>query len=589
MASSRNEGDPQGQRSLNEPLTPSTRYDLYSLPTELLFAILELLDDESICKIGQTSQTFNHLSCSVFLFRNQMQDVLAEGRLNIQWTSSKATLTVLRNAFFLANLNEIHYDFVPGPQRLLRQTLDLDALVQRQRGVHRVEIDFSDIDSFCVGRAPEYVDRQCGEAWIPAFMDLMRHIAGHECKVVVVANGEELGRYLNEFAKLEEYVYDHDPQGGLEAYPIVRKGKKKKRSLRSLGSWIQARLHPRKPRTLQSAAESTTNTDTAIPQPRHLRDLEDQPEDDFKPRSSIPGLESITLGSSLMLYDGFYHFTADLLQASAQSLFELNIDCQSDLVPLSGWKSFFTSLELPRLSHISITSSFLLETPLIRPEFVTYFLARHPSLTVVRINGPLDPRLSSFFLPKAAILPKLAVAAAHPLYISWLMNLRNKLPNLKEVMLLSQDHQALSVPHHMMDDALRCVAEHMDVHHKSPHSPAIPLTLGIRFTTYGNLDAWFRSHLLRNTQTQCGASVLERLVSIKTVRISSFFLYRFEEDRFWLLLRFLSFFPQVEALELVDQMSHLDGEPDGGELKKKVKAVCPGIGRVVVNGDALRG
>ncbi|EAU81195.1 hypothetical protein CC1G_11277 [Coprinopsis cinerea okayama7 len=337
-----------------------------------------------------------------------------------------------------------------------------------------------------------------------------------------------------------------------------KRPKPRRSSIHKLGKWVRSHLHansgqqPRGTNSTVSPREDPPLTSLAGLEERHVSRQLNHPEPhrphpsgevspalDHYPHSQASNMQRIDLHSDLMFFPAILPYTITLLQSSDR-LDSLEVQVARPPKHPDFWLSFLSSCSFPNLRAFSVTSSFKVQpdsspkgtcrgfmqsrepqpdphasTPGIPPQALTPFLIRHPSIETLRVDGPLNPLASKFASPERGqsdlpILPNLRSITAHPLYVSWVVNPQRvqALGNggtmsdpLKEITILTQDYQNLSVGHWMMDDVFRCLGGHLREKRRTEESHGTGarssdgISLGIKFTTYNGLDSWIRSHV----------------------------------------------------------------------------------------------
>jgi hypothetical protein len=159
------------------------------LPAELLFEIVQRLDNPALLSLGLTCHCVHSLALDTFFTNNKICDPKS-GWL-IAYKTPVETLPALRNALFVQKLDQLHYYFNPPVEIMLEEVRDLHALISRMPTTGLVKLHFSVMDHhFGFGRGEPQVLNS--EVWKKEFQRLLDLILEKGCSELYVEGGEKL-------------------------------------------------------------------------------------------------------------------------------------------------------------------------------------------------------------------------------------------------------------------------------------------------------------------------------------------------------------------------------------------------------------
>jgi len=178
---------------------------LCDLPTELLLQIIQHLDNPALLNLGLTCRCVNTLALDAFFVNNYIRNPKL-GWL-VAYNTPVETLPALRNALFIRTLDELHYYFNPGINRMIKEVKDLRAFISRMPTIELVNLHFSVVDNHFATEEPQVLNL---EVWKKEFQGLLDLVLEKGCDELYVQGGKTLiGLYP------EQVVEIPDVEGGL--------------------------------------------------------------------------------------------------------------------------------------------------------------------------------------------------------------------------------------------------------------------------------------------------------------------------------------------------------------------------------------
>jgi len=166
---------------------PNTTATLCDLPTELLLEIIQHLDNPALLNLGLTCRCVNTLALDTFFVNNNI------GNPKLGWLiaydTPVETLPALCNALFVRKLDQVHYHFNPGMNRMIKEVKDLHALISRMPTIKRVKLHFSLADHYFARGEPQVVNLQ---VWKKEFQGLLDLVLEKGCDELYVEGGKTL-------------------------------------------------------------------------------------------------------------------------------------------------------------------------------------------------------------------------------------------------------------------------------------------------------------------------------------------------------------------------------------------------------------
>jgi hypothetical protein len=515
---------------------------LTDLPNELLGLIIEYLDSDSLFWLSMTCRVLHYVALTAFFEHNDVKEP-ASGWVVVHKAPRK-TLQALRMALFIANLDQIHYFFNDGLDRLLGEVCDLRGLVARLPSVNEVRLRFSVFDRW-LDSSPPADERLDVEVWRKEFGSMLDQFLIKGCKKLHVTGGSRVRtiyRYPQETRKPSMPLATDVKEQRSRSLQLL-KAREEKLAFRTFFGALK-----RKFISLFSNAVPPLSV-TAMPQP-----VSSDP-------AIKPSLNEFYVQCKLLLQTPFLGWTLSTLQLNGECITTLSFDCTG--IRSVTWSDFFAALTFPSLSEFEITSDLNVRPQ--GPEFpcIESFLTRHPSITLLHLRGLLIP---SIFPPaQESILPNLVKLTAHPAYVSWLLSSPNPSPCLGSITISSEYHH---FDYARFDDALVSIARN-----------AGRVELGIRFNSENGVDAWLQDHV----NIGCEVSAVSQLIEIKNLAILSYWFVEFSEHTLGILPEFLALFPSLEHVTFMEQPEENEQAMLAGGFFKAIALRCPHIKTVLIN------
>jgi hypothetical protein len=131
-----------------DEVSETATFKLLDLPNELLFLIVEDLDNETLLNLGLTCRQMNFIALDHFFVINNIRDPRRG------WFSPcrnppppLETLAVLRSALFVKHLRSFDFAVSSGIERMRNEVLDIHALVTRLSLMEVFKISFHRSDN----------------------------------------------------------------------------------------------------------------------------------------------------------------------------------------------------------------------------------------------------------------------------------------------------------------------------------------------------------------------------------------------------------------------------------------------------------
>ena len=160
---------------------------LCDLPMDLLLEIIQHLDNPALLSLGLTCRCVSSLALDTFFSNNNIHDPRS-GWL-IAYNTPVETLPAFRNALFLRTLEQVHYYFNPGIERMLEEVRDLHALISRMPTIGVVKLHFSVVDGYFAREGRQVLNL---EVWKKEFQGLLDLVLEKGCYELFVRDGASL-------------------------------------------------------------------------------------------------------------------------------------------------------------------------------------------------------------------------------------------------------------------------------------------------------------------------------------------------------------------------------------------------------------
>jgi len=166
---------------------PSVSTTLCDLPAELLLEILQHLDNPALLSLGLTCRCMQSPALCTFFANNDIRDPAA-GWL-VAYKTPVETLPALRGALFIQKIDQVHYYFNPGVERMIREVQDLRALISRMPAIGLVKLHFSVLDNHFVRGERQVLNPK---VWKKELQSLLDVILKKGCYELYIQGGEKL-------------------------------------------------------------------------------------------------------------------------------------------------------------------------------------------------------------------------------------------------------------------------------------------------------------------------------------------------------------------------------------------------------------
>lgn len=188
------------------PSESATR--LTDLPNELLLQILEGIDDATLCALGSTCRELNKLVFPYFF--EKYTDIItnpSQGHLSC-YRAPWHTLRAVRCNLASRNINNIHYYFNRGIERLVEEVEEMHAIARKVFEVTDFMVSLSEPDNWAsspesLHLGPTQVHRITEERWTKLYLRLLTTSLTKGCVNVELSGGDQLLRLLRNWDQRE--------------------------------------------------------------------------------------------------------------------------------------------------------------------------------------------------------------------------------------------------------------------------------------------------------------------------------------------------------------------------------------------------
>jgi hypothetical protein len=172
----------------DQVLTP-----IWVLPNELLFLIIQGLDNASILNLGLTCRLMNSIALNHFFFINNISDPTT-GRFSASQNRQPIeTLPVLRSALFVKRLSFFDFDLDPGIERMRSEVSDIRVLAARLPAMKAFSIRFPQGDR--IVPLSLYMPKCLPmDPWYKAVTSLLVTVLEKGCTVLHVVGGTHFSK-----------------------------------------------------------------------------------------------------------------------------------------------------------------------------------------------------------------------------------------------------------------------------------------------------------------------------------------------------------------------------------------------------------
>lgn len=498
---------------------------LCRIPDELLFQIVDALDDESACQLGLTCTDLDYRVLPIVFERHGTKDSNT-GRISLYNTGSKHVLRALTTALFIPDVDEIFLWPNMNSEDEYSYILAMTHLATR----------FTQVDFYFAGYVKwietVFLFPCCRDArtWIKNLSAFLNGILGKGCTIFRMHSADD--------------SFPDFPCGWIS--PAIQQ-------------LIESSRHRDLLRTLCVFRSSGVRPNVAS------HTAEDRQK-----------LSEFRIHSQVLLQRPFFLWTHSTLQTNATSITVLSLKASRTQRAIF-WEDILSSTTLPSLYEFELTCH----------EDVNYwlpvdftvlilFLLRHSSIKYLHLTAIYTP--TPFSYPRYSLqtlLRQLIKLEAQPLFISWLLNAEAPFPRLQHLSLVTVISgfrpTLLDTEYDVVDEALLALANN--------NMTADNIHLGLRFAPEFAVAQWMLRHVSQSTgTTQYSISALRRVTKLSvytTDRVN----FHADKEVLNAVPPFLALFPCLKDVSFEQP----DLEVLDPQLRQNVTEVCPQLERLAIN------
>lgn len=488
---------------------------LPNLPNELLFLVIEHLDNDALLNLGLTCQRMNVIAFNHFFSANDIHNP-GSGCFNPHGTTPPPveTLPILRRALFVTYLSYFDFALNIGIERMFSELSDIRALTTRLQSMDVFKLSFRLIDRFSLG------GRDClpMHRWYRSVTSLLDAVLEKGCTELHVSAGTKFSTLYANHIAVQELPGLTQLQANLNQGRIVAEKESRFARLRKQLGRIrfsgrrQNHKHSRHVGDNNDVIVSTAMGNAGTVQTMSIVDKansspaapEFQPA--FPPSREIR-LAEVYIHSDMLLQHPFSQWTLLTLNAASSTITKLSLKLVMEAS--STWNIFSASLALPHLQDFTFMNEFFSPPDVAAFVDVEDFLVNHPRITHLYLYGVGLPP-SSKAVPRPSF-QNLITFDVHPTYTVWLMNSLISspaaLPSLRRVVISSENYNrriTRDFDYSLFDSGLEAIATF-------PRSIVLALTFNCR----SDVESWIRSHVRAGVEI----SAVSRLVHTNTLSI----------------------------------------------------------------------
>jgi len=187
----------------------STPAAFWVLPNELLFLIIQDLDNASILNLGLTCRLMNSIAFNYFFLKNNIQ-VSGCGLFS---DPPRETLPILRSALFIKRLSHFNFKLNPGIERMRSEVSDIRILAARLQAMGAVSIHFPHVKqiSSIFPRLPlQFLSM---DSWYKAVSRLLVTILERGCNELRVIGGTQFSNIYRDDTPPRKALQLTKPEG----------------------------------------------------------------------------------------------------------------------------------------------------------------------------------------------------------------------------------------------------------------------------------------------------------------------------------------------------------------------------------------
>ena len=498
---------------------------LCRIPDELLFQIVDALDDESACQLGLTCADLHYRALPIVFERSSIKDS-STGRISLYNTGSRHVVRALITSLFIPDVDEIFLWPNMNSEDEFSYILAMTHLATR----------FTQVDFYFAGwLVTDFLRPWSRDArpWIKNLSAFLNGILGKGCTTFRMHSAEE--------------SFPHFPCGWIS--PANRQLIKSSQHQLGVRDLLRTLCVFRR-----SGARPNLASHTA--------------EDRQK-------LNEFCIHSQVLLQRPFFLWTHSTLQTNAASITVLSLKANR-MQRAIFWEDILSST-LPSLYEFELTCHEDMNY-WVPVDFAVLilFLSRHSSIKYLHLTAIYTPTPFSYTqYSLQTLLPQLIKLEAQPLFISWLLNPEAPFPRLQHlssVTVVSDFRPTLSdTEYDVFDEALLALSNN--------NMTADNIHLGLRFAPEFAVAQWMLRHVSQSTGTT--QSIISALRCVTTLSVYTTDRVSFHADREVLnaVPPFLALFPCLKDVSF-EQPDLVVLDP---QMRQSVTEVCLQLERLFVN------
>jgi hypothetical protein len=516
---------------------------LCRIPNELLYKIVDALDDESAFQLGLTC-TDLHIRALPILFERHGIKSLNTGQISLH-NCSKHVLRALTAALFIQDVDNIVFCPNSNFEDLHSNILAMTPFVARLPQVTVFNLHFGGYEAWLASLFLNNSRSSDAQRWMENLLDLLNTVLKKGCRTLQVHRASHSDPLPVSLQNATRWTA-----------PIVQQ---------SIGSTLNPPQHQRRGSRMLSIFQSWSPSP-----PVQSSSISHTTEGRQK-------LSEFRIHSQVILQRPFIPWIRSVFQANTASITTLSFK-SSRKEHAAIWKDILSSTTLLSLYEFELTCHEDVQYWMpVEFTVLILFLWRHPSIRYLHLTAiyiPIPFSYPPFFFEP--LLPQLVKLEAQPLFTSWLLNARAPFPRFQHLLSVTvvSDYRPkyVAMDYDGFDAALSAIA------HYTAHSTD-NIHLGLRFVAEFAVAQWMLRHLSPSTGiTRSGVSALRRVTKLSVYTTDQ---VSFHADREVLhaVPLFLALFPCLEdvsfeqpGLEVLDP-----------EMVQNITEVCHRLERLSVN------
>ena len=516
---------------------------LCRIPNELLYKIVDALDDESAFQLGLTCTDLHYRALPILFERHGIKS-FNTGQISLH-NCSKHVLRALSTALFVQDVDNIVFcpnsNFEDLHPNIL---LAMARFVTRLPQVTVFSLHFGGYEVWLASLFLNNSRSTDAQRWMENLLGLLNTVLEKGCTTLQVhraSHGDPLPVSLQNATRWTA--------------PIVQE---------SFGSTLNPSQHQRRGSRVLSIFQSWSPSPPA------------QSSSTSHTAEGRQKLSELRIHSQVILQRPFIPWIRSIFQANTASITTLSFkSSRKDHAAI--WKDILSSTTLLSLYEFELTChedvTYWMQ---VDPTVLIFFLLRHPSIRHLHLTALYIPLPFSYprFLSQP-LLPQLVKLEAQPLFTSWLLNAKAPFPrfrNLLSVTVVSDYRPIVAMDYDDFNAALSAVA-HYTMHLTDN------IHLGLRFVPEFAVAPWMLRHVSPSTgTTQSSISALRRVTKL-SVYTTDQVCFHADREVLHAVPLFLALFPCLEdvnfeqpGLEVLDP-----------EMVQNITEVCHRLERLSLN------